>query len=182
MEEPQEQQAAHAAGSVEQGDQYVVFRIADEEYAAPILDIQEIVPAGDITPFPNAPSYVLGITNVRGTVATVISLAKLFNISKGEGLGVNEGNVILSKDEHALYGMQVDAVSSVMRLERDAIRPASSASGLHIDSDYIEGIAVINDRVILILDLRKILRQDEKEKLAEAVPLAVPAPVQAPSA
>jgi len=59
-------------------EQVVVFKLANEEYAAPILDVQEIITTGDITPFPNVPSYIAGIINIRGTVATIINLAKKF--------------------------------------------------------------------------------------------------------
>ena len=60
-------------------EQVVVFKLENEEYAAPILTVQEIIPTGDITPFPNVPSYIAGIINVRGTVATVINLSGKLN-------------------------------------------------------------------------------------------------------
>ena len=161
----------------DQASQFVVFRLGEEEYAAPILDIQEIIPAGDITPFPNAPEYVSGIINVRGTVATVVSLAKLFHLPQSTE---KEGYIILTKTDKALFGVKVDEVSSVMRFEPEAIRSAEGVQA-NIDFKYIMNVAVVNERVILILDLHLVLNEEEQNQLAkqEEVASSPTAPKQA---
>ena len=169
--------AAHDSG--EQMEQYVVFRLENEEYAAPILDVQEIIPTGDITPFPNVPDYIVGIINVRGTVATVINLAKRFSLVRSEAPVAAEENtgeaveadkyIILTMTEKALYGIQVDSVSSVIKISKDDIRPASGATNVRISADLVHGLAVVDERIILILDFKKIL---DDEQAASIAPLA----------
>lgn len=145
----------------EPAQQYVVFRLGEEEYAAPILDIQEIIPAGDITPFPNAPSYVQGIINVRGTVATVVSLAKLFGLQAE--VSETEGYIILVKTDKTLFGVQVDTVSSVMNFSSSEVRSAEGVADMRINAEYVQGVAVVGDRVILILNLHHVLKEDGSE-------------------
>jgi purine-binding chemotaxis protein CheW len=141
--------------------QFVVFRLNEEEYAVPILDVQEIIPTGDITPFPNSQDYVTGIINVRGTVATVLNLAKRFHLVR-EASAELDKYVMLVRDEKSLYGVQVDAVTSVMDIEESAIRSASSAE-TKIDADLVTGVAVIGDRVILVLDILSLLGREHLE-------------------
>ncbi len=155
---PVPQTGAEQGKNVEQTEQYVVFRLGEEEYAAPILDIQEIIPAGDITPFPNAPEYVSGIINVRGTVATVVSLARLFGLQREDG---KEGYIILVKTDKTLFGVLVDTVSSVMNFNPDAVRSAEGMGNLKVDAEYIHGVMVVDERVILILNLHRVLKEDD---------------------
>lgn len=185
MSESPEEQVAGAASTggdaVDQMEQYVVFRLEEEEYAAPILDVQEIIPTGDITPFPNVPEYIVGIINVRGTVATVINLAKRFGLERKEKQPqeAEEGApaaeeieadkyIILTNTEKALYGVQVDSVSSVIKIGKDDIRPATSATSSRISTELVHGLAVIEDRIILILNFQKILDDDQVASVEEA--------------
>ena len=158
----------------EQMEQYVVFRLEDEEYAAPILDVQEIIPTGDITPFPNVPEYIVGIINVRGTVATVINLASRFGLDRTErkdeeGELINPDQyIILTKTDKALYGVQVDSVSSVIKIGKDDIRPATAATSARISAELVHGVAVVESRIILILNFQKILDDEQEAAIEEA--------------
>jgi purine-binding chemotaxis protein CheW len=159
--------AGQSGSSGEQLGQYVVFKIGSEEYAAPILVIQEIIPVSEITPFPNAPEYVVGIINVRGTVATVVNLARRLNLHReaSQGAGVELGSVdqyiILTKTEKALFGVQVDSVSSVMNIDKEDIRPVTNAAEASVKTDYVQGVAVTGERVIIILDIHRILEEED---------------------
>ena len=151
--------------------QVVVFKLVGEEYAAPILDVQEIIPAGDITSLPNVADYIEGIINVRGTVATVINLSRRFNLDKGDDKNKNQ-YIVLTKMGDTLFGMMVDEVSSVMKIDKTNIKSADSAIESKIHADYINGVAVVNDRVIIILDFQKILNDESMGKIQEATAAA----------
>jgi purine-binding chemotaxis protein CheW len=145
------------AENVEQTDQFVVFSLASEKYATPILTVQEIIPSGEITPVPSAPAHVLGITNIRGEVATIISLSLLFNLPQAESH--TGGYIILVKTERALFGVQVDQVTSVMNFNNEALRPAENLENSSVDHQYIQNVLVDGEDVILVLDLYKVVDQ-----------------------
>lgn len=146
-------------------EQVVVFKLADEEYASPILDVQEIIPTGDITPFPNVDSYIEGIINVRGTVATILNLSKKFGLTR-----TDEGNkdkyIVLTKIGSALFGMMVDEVTSVMKIAKSDIKE-SDGMDTQVSKDYISSVAVVGERIILILDFKKILGEEDLAKLTQ---------------
>lgn len=147
-------------GSAQEGsletEQVVVFKLQNEEYAAPILAVQEIIPTGEITPFPNATEYVAGIINVRGTVATVINLSRRFGLQRGSEENKDQ-YTILTYVDRSLFGLMVDEVTSVMKIPRVQIRPATQVGESSVQADYVDGVAVVDERVILILNLQKIL-------------------------
>jgi purine-binding chemotaxis protein CheW len=155
-------------------EQVVVFKLANEEYAAPILDVQEIITTGDITPFPNVPEYIAGIINVRGTVATIINLAKKFTLARKEGESVDR-YIILTNTGKSLFGIMVDEVTSVMKIPKANIKEATRLSDNKIHNEYVNGVAVIDERVILILNFQKILDEEafqgmlDPNQLAQAV-------------
>lgn len=140
-------------------EQVVVFKLAGEEYASPILEVQEIITTGDITPFPNVPEYISGIINVRGTVATIINLSKRFNLKRSVTEGI-DGYIILTNKGKALFGIMVDEVTSVMKIPKNSMKAATSVKEGVVKSDYIREVAVVNDRVILIIDFQKILDEE----------------------
>lgn len=155
-------------------EQVVVFQLAGEEYAAPILDVQEIITTGDITPFPNVPEYIAGIINVRGTVATIINLAKKFSLARKDGESVDR-YIILTNTGKSLFGIMVDEVTSVMKIPKANIKEATRLSDNKIHNEYVNGVAVIDERVILILNFQKILDEEafqgmlDPNQLAQAV-------------
>lgn len=140
-------------------EQVVVFKLENEEYAAPILEVQEIIPTGDITPFPNVPEYIAGIINIRGSVATVINLSKRFNIARNQSEGMDK-YIILTNSGKSLFGIMVDEVTSVMKIPKNKIRSAAGMSESKINDEYVNNVAVFDDRVILILDFQKILDEE----------------------
>lgn len=146
-------------------EQVVVFKLENEEYAAPILAVQEIIPTGDITRFPNVPEYIAGIINIRGTVATVINLSKRFNLSRKQTENVDR-YIILTKSDKSLYGVMVDEVTSVMKIPVNKIKAATSMGESKVSNAYIRNVAIVDERIILILDFEKILEEDAIQNAA----------------
>lgn len=141
-------------------EQVVVFKLEDEEYAAPILEVQEIIPTGDITAFPNVPEYIAGIINVRGTVATVINLASRFGLHRQGDANLKDRYIILTRSHDALFGIMVDEVTSVMKIPKNKITSAQGFNQSKISTDYVQGVAVVDERIIILLDFQRILDEE----------------------
>ena len=152
--------------------QLVVFNLANEDYGVDISAVDGIVKMQQITAVPRAPSFVEGITNLRGEVLPVIDLRKRFGLPQGET--TKETRIVNVEMEGVKVGMVVDAVSEVLRVPEEAIEPPSpiittgggDGAGLAGGRNtFITGIAKVGDRLIILLDLAKVLNADEQADL-----------------
>jgi len=145
--------------------QLVGFRLGEEEYAVGISEVQEIIRVPEITRVPKAPSFVEGVINLRERVLPIISLRKRFALEDVEK--TDSQRIMVVNIDGISTGMIVDSVSEVLRLPKDAIEPPPPIlSGL--DTDHLEGIGKMEDgeRLLLLLDLHKLLTTSEKRKLS----------------
>ncbi|MBF0568322.1 MAG: chemotaxis protein CheW [Nitrospirae bacterium] len=134
--------------------QLVTFTLGTEEYAIDILRVQEINRMTDITIVPNAPPFVEGVVNLRGKVIPVVSLRKKFEI---EDRASDESSRVMIVDlQGVTIGLIVDAVSEVLRVSSDIVESTPPMSS-NIDTEFIFGIAKLNDRLIILLDIDKML-------------------------
>jgi len=146
--------------------QFVGFRLGDEEYAVGISEVQEIIRVPEITRVPKAPEFVEGVINLREKVLPIISLRKRFSLENIEK--TDSQRIIVVNIDGISTGMVVDSVSEVLRLSKDAIEPPPPIlSGL--DTDHLQGIGKMEDgkRLLLLLDLHKLLTTSEKRKLSQ---------------
>lgn len=143
--------------------QLVTFSIAEEEFGVEILRVQEIIRLMPITRVPNAPPAVEGVINLRGKVIPVIDLRRRFEMDAAEA---DEHTRIIVMDLHdRVVGFVVDAVREVLRIEGSAIEPPPQVvSG--IGSEYLKGMGRIDDRLLILLDLDRLLSDSEKGALA----------------
>jgi|Deesub1362A_J573_1020465.scaffolds.fasta_scaffold00419_33 purine-binding chemotaxis protein CheW len=139
----------------------VVFKLGDEEYAAEVSQVREIIKLERITKLPRAPEFVEGIINLRGQLTTVLNLRKLFNLPESDA--PNARIVVLDQEEPT--GIIVDAVTEVLSLTKDEIDKPTRVFG--IDARFIKGVGKKDDRLIIILDLDKILSPEEIERVQE---------------
>jgi len=145
--------------------QLVSFRIGDEEFGVDILKVQEINRMPEVTRVPNAPEFVDGVINLRGKVIPVIALRRRFGMARKES-DKNTRIVVVDLDGK-IVGFVVDAVSEVLRIPKSLIEPPPSiASG--IESEYITAVGKLEDRLLILLDLGKVLSSDEKGDLSAA--------------
>lgn len=144
--------------------QLVTFNLGKEEFAVPILQIQEINRLVEITRVPKSPDFVEGVINLRGKVIPIIDLRKRFSLPQAE-LGKYSRVVVINMDGR-MVGLIVDSVSEVLRLSEQAIEPAPPIVA-GIDSEYIKGLGKIEGRLLILLDLNKILSKEEKGELVE---------------
>jgi purine-binding chemotaxis protein CheW len=136
--------------------QLVTFTLEKEEYAVDILSVQEINRITEITRVPNAPDYVEGVINLRGKVIPVVNLRKKFGLDTKET--DESSRVIIMDIQGVTYGLVVDSVSEVLRIPSNIVEPpppmASSMSSM-----FIKGIAKLENRLIILIDIDKFLGQ-----------------------
>jgi len=145
--------------------QLVIFKLVDGIYGVDIQYVREINRLTKITPIPNAPTFVEGIINLRGTIVPVVNLAQRFGLDKTEHTK-DTRIVVIESDGHTL-GMEVDGVSEVLRIPANDIDPATNMSTSGIDVDFVEGVGKVDDRLILILNTNKLFSAEERAQLAE---------------
>ncbi len=145
--------------------QLVSFTIDNEEFGVDILLVQEINRMIQITKVPNSPPFIEGVINLRGRIIPVIDLRVKLGMQK-KGHDKNTRIVVVEVKEKTV-GFIVDAVQEVLRIPRDITEaPPEIAAGQN--SEFIMAVAKLEDRLITLIDLEKILSTDEKQKL-EAV-------------
>lgn len=143
--------------------QFVVFSLGDEEFGVDIEQVSEIVRIGKFAPIPDSPGFVRGMANVRGTIIAVIDLKKRFALREDEG--ASGKHIIITREQKNLLGILVDEVTEVLRVARKEIRPApGTISSIH--KKYISGVITVEERMIILLDLKSVLSEEELEKVA----------------
>ena len=143
--------------------QLVGFRLDNEDYAIAITKIQEIILMKPITRIPQVPDFIEGLINLRGSVIPIVNLRKRFGLAPREL--DDETRTIVVNVHDKTVGCVVDAVTQVMRINRDQIQPPPLGV-LAVNHQYLAGLAKLDDRLMIILDI---------EKLFEAEELATPA-------
>jgi purine-binding chemotaxis protein CheW len=134
--------------------QLVSFNVGSEEFGVDVLKVQEINRMVEITRVPQAPRYVEGVINLRGRVIPIIDLRKRFNLESREH-DKNTRIVVVDIDGNSI-GLVVDSVSEVLRLPSSCIEPPPEIVA-SINSDYVKGVAKLEDRLLISLDLSKVV-------------------------
>lgn len=143
-------------------DQLVVFQLAEQTYGIDIASVFEIIRMETITKVPRTPDFVEGVINLRGRIIPVIDLCKRFHLANSERTG--SSRIIIVDVGGNTIGMIVDAVSEVLRVPMDSIEPPPPM--IHgINAAYLRGIAILDDKLIILLNLDKILYEHEKSEL-----------------
>lgn len=143
--------------------QIVTFKIGKEEFSVDILKVQEIIRIIEITRVPRSPEFVEGVINLRGKVIPVIDLRKRFGLSK---IGHDhDTRIIVVESTGRTVGMIVDSVSEVLRLNASTVEPPPEIVG-SIDSEYIDGVGKLEDRLIILLNIDKVLSPKETRELS----------------
>lgn len=159
---------AASGGTRKKIDKYLVFRLADETYGFPALRVKEIIRYQEITPVPQMPVYIKGIINLRGRIIPVIDMRVKFQLGRAE-LDKRTCIVITlienNEDRVVPIGLIVDAVNEVVPLPPQNIE-ATPDFGHKVHVDYIKGLARVNEQVVTLLDIDRMVT-DETVKLLE---------------
>ncbi len=146
--------------------QLVLFRVANETFGVEIGLVKEIVSYQDVTPVPDAYDFVEGIINLRGKIVTIIDMRKRLHVEAAPREKTTR--IIILELEGKLMGMIVDAASEIIRIASETIGPAPELIN-EMGAGYITGVAKHNDRLIVLLDLRRILSPQEVGRLDDLV-------------
>jgi len=144
--------------------QLVSFKLGTEEFGVGILDVQEINRMTEITTVPQAPEFVEGVINLRGKVIPIVDLRKRVDMDVKEY--DKDTRIVVVNIEKNTVGLIVDSVSEVLRIPKSSVEPPPSMiSGL--DSDFMKGVAKLEDRLLLFLDLNKIMKVVQLSEVLE---------------
>ncbi len=144
--------------------QLVSFKIGGEEFGVDILKVQEINRMLAITKVPNAPTFVEGVVNLRGKIIPVVNLRKRLKLPVIDHN--DKTRIIVVELEENTVGFIVDEVKEVLRIPKSITEPAPSMVA-GIKTDYITAVGKLEDRLLILLDLEKVLSTEEMEELEE---------------
>ena len=145
---------------------WVTFRLDKEKYGVNVMLVQEVLRISEIAPVPGAPSYVLGIINLRGNVVTVVDTRKRFGLMPKE---IDESSrIVIIEVNNNVIGMLVDSVADVVDLRKSEIEGAPNV-GTEDSSKYIQGVASRDNELLIVIDLNKFLSEEEWGDVANAV-------------
>ncbi len=144
----------------------VVFQLGREKYAVPIEQVKEIIVYKSPTALPDIANFFEGIIDLRGAVIPVINLAARFNIVSDKGQGLKGQIIVVEINEH-IVGLVVEEVTEVVNLAAEAIHPAPSL--VSTINEYIYGVAQYNENLLILLDIAKVLSEDQLANLKQAV-------------
>jgi purine-binding chemotaxis protein CheW len=137
-----------------QGGEFLTFALSAEEYGIDILKVQEIRGYDAVTRIANAPPYIKGVMNLRGTIVPIIDLRIRFKL--GEPSYDQFTVVIILNLDGRTMGVVVDGVSVVIALTAEQIRPAPDF-GAAVDTRYLTGLGAVDERMLILLDIEKLM-------------------------
>ncbi len=146
-------------------EQLILFHLDHEEYGIKITDVREIIKAGLITPVPDSPIFISGVINVRGLVIAVLDLKLRFCL-KSEKEDTESKHVIITQQGNNLIGLMVDEVTEVLRLPQKLIKETPEIIS-NIREKYVSGVLTLGNRLVIMLDLNKILSEKELYELVQ---------------
>jgi len=142
--------------------QLVTFKLGTEEFGVDILKVQEINKMMNITRIPNAPAFIEGVINLRGKIIPIVDLRKRLGFR--EQPYDKSTRIIVVELEGLVLGFIVDSVSEVLRIPGNTIEPPPSMVA-GIESEYIEGVGKLDDRLLILLELKKIFSSPERKDI-----------------
>jgi purine-binding chemotaxis protein CheW len=145
-------------------DEFLSFRLGNEEYAIDILQVREIRAHEPVTRIANAPEFIRGVINLRGNIVPIVDLRLKF----GQQAGYDAFTVVIILNiAERLMGIVVDAVSDVVALLPEQVRPAPNLAGA-IESGFIRGLAPIEGRMLIVVDIARLMTSREMALVEQA--------------
>ncbi|ABR49283.1 putative CheW protein [Alkaliphilus metalliredigens QYMF] len=141
-------------------NQYVIFKLDTEEYGVDIMYVKEIGEYKESSKVPHAPKFVEGIINYRGSVTPIINLRKKFDLPAHEV--TSDTRIVIINLEERQVGFLVDDASQVLTIDEKDIDPTPELLS-SIEHKFISGIGKLEERMIILLDLKQVLNEEEKE-------------------
>jgi len=143
----------------------LLFRLGQEEYGIDILSVQEIRRYEAVTRIVNTPAFIKGVINMRGTIVPIVDLRIKFRLEQAQ---YDEFTVVVILNvARRVIGVVVDAVSDVIAVDSEALRPAPQFAA-HVDADYLDGLATVDDRMIIVVNIEALMTTSELGLVDEA--------------
>lgn len=154
---------------LENAAEYLSFELGAELYAINILNVKEIKTYGDVTPVANSPEFIKGVMNLRGIVVPILDLRVKFNLGSLEY--TSHTTVIITTIGEKHVGLVVDGVSDVLKIAPDQLSDSPEFNST-LDVEYLSGIATINENMVIIIDIHKLLNHNEMGLVDDSVETA----------
>lgn len=140
------------------GQEFLTFTLGDEEYGIDILRVQEIRGYDTVTKIANTPEFIKGVINLRGIIVPIIDMRIKFHLGK---VTYDQFTVVIVLNiDNRVIGMVVDGVSDVISLVNDQIRSAPDFNTA-IDTQHLVGLGTIDERMIILLDIQKLIMSED---------------------
>jgi len=146
--------------------EFLTFRLGSEEYGIEILKVQEIRGYDAITQIANAPDFIKGVVNLRGIIVPIIDMRIKFRL--GSATYDQFTVVIILNVAGRVMGIVVDGVSDVINLQAEQIRPAPELGSV-IDTEYITGLGTVDERMLILIDIEKLMSCSDLGLIAQSV-------------
>jgi purine-binding chemotaxis protein CheW len=146
-------------------NEFLTFTLGDEEYGVEILKVQEIRGYEAVTKIANAPAFIKGVANLRGTIVPIVDMRIKFNL--GEPVYDQFTVVIILNIAGRVVGMVVDSVSDVIALSAEQIRPAPDFSS-SFDTRYITGLGTVEERMLILVDIERLMSAEDMALMSNA--------------
>lgn len=152
-------------GKPRTGQEFLTFALGNEEYGIDILKVQEIRGYDKVTQIVNAPGFIKGVINLRGTIVPIIDLRLKFRLGSAEYTAFTV--VIILNVSNRVVGVVVDSVSDVIQLDPEEIREAPPLHG-EMDTRFIRGLATLDERMVILMDIETLMSSPDMALVAEA--------------
>lgn len=138
--------------------EFLAFVLGEETYALDIMSVKEIRGYEPVTKIANAPAYIKGVINLRGDIVPIVDLRIKFGVGEPT---YNEWTIVIMLNiKERIVGIVVDGVSDVMNFQEEEIKPAPEF-GVAFDSRYLNGLAAVDDLMVIIVDIEELISSDE---------------------
>ena len=148
------------AGADAIAQEYLVFRLGNEEYGIDILKVQEIRGCDSVTRIPNAPGFITGVTNLRGVIVPIVDLRVRFSLPDVQQ--DDSTVVIILILNNRVVGIVVDGVVDVLSMDMDQIKPTPDFASM-LSSRYLLGLGVMENRMIILVNIEMLLSREEMD-------------------
>jgi purine-binding chemotaxis protein CheW len=150
--------APQPIAAAKQANEFLTFTLGHEEYGVEILKVQEIRSYEAPTTIANAPPFLKGVVNLRGVIVPIVDMRIKFGLGKAE---YNQFTVVIILNvAHRVVGMVVDSVSDVLQLSGEQIREAPQF-GASLDTEYITGLGTVDERMLILIDIEKLMTSSD---------------------
>ncbi|UJP01697.1 MAG: chemotaxis protein CheW [Nitrosomonas sp.] len=147
-------------------NEFLTFRLGNEEYGIEILKVQEIRGYDSVTQIANAPDFIKGVVNLRGIIVPILDMRIKFRLNCVE---YNQFTVVIILNVAGrVMGIVVDGVSDVIELEANQVRPAPEF-GAVIDTEYITGLGTVADRMLILIDIERLMSNSDMGLLERSI-------------